>query len=609
MKAKRLGITILVLVGLITSSFVLMEMKNGFDTKSADASSLNLIDWGPSKPIATSTYSERSPSIYYDGVYSYIAYSKDNDASGGNADGHDCDIYVVRSSNHFSTKSTYLVHDSPATDNCPALGYYPLGQELWCGWSDLVARDSWMKVSYDSGSSWKYSQDISGSSHNGLVSFASNSNYGSYVFEQYACVDSHLPIPGGDFYIKYRIFHSGSWSGENNVMSWTMWTHGHSLDSTAAVVDNSGKIWSFSIFKDNYPTIMCRRGYIYTLPVSWNPWPPEEIKWGNGINCISATYDKETDEIYLFYVQNGNIYYTIHELSGWSSIYNTGISITGCSWISVAIDGTGSNKHINLAYEKDFGSGNFDIYYVRGLIYQPDTEAPNVAITYPADGAKVTSSSVTVHGTASDNVAVDYVEVKVNEGVWQKATDTSSWSKTVTLSLGYNTIYARAIDTSDNTDTDQITVTYSPGDDVDPNVAITYPANGATVTSSSIMVYGSASDNVAVDHVDVKVNSGSWVRATGTTSWSKTVTLNLGSNTIYARATDTSSNTNTDQITVTCTLPPEMPWSMFHHDVTHTGRSPYDTSQTYGGLKWKYTTGSWVYSSPAIGSDNTRPLA
>jgi len=142
-------------------------------------------------------------------------------------------------------------------------------------------------------------------------------------------------------------------------------------------------------------------------------------------------------------------------------------------------------------------------------------------------------------------------------------------------------------------------------DTENPTVAITSPSNGATVTSSSIMVYGSASDNVAVDHVDVKVNSGSWVRATGTTSWSKTVTLNLGSNTIYARATDTSGNTYIDQITITYSVPPEIPWPMFHHDVRRTGLSPYDTSQNIGTLKWKYTTDGTVGSSPAIGSDGT----
>jgi len=45
-------------------------------------------------------------------------------------------------------------------------------------------------------------------------------------------------------------------------------------------------------------------------------------------------------------------------------------------------------------------------------------------------------------------------------------------------------------------------------------------------------------------------------------------------------------------------------WPMFHHDLKHTGRSPYLGPQT-NAVKWSYQTGDWVESSPAIGSDGT----
>ncbi len=47
------------------------------------------------------------------------------------------------------------------------------------------------------------------------------------------------------------------------------------------------------------------------------------------------------------------------------------------------------------------------------------------------------------------------------------------------------------------------------------------------------------------------------------------------------------------------------PWPMFRHDLSHTGRSPYDTSGNTGNLKWNYTTDAEIFSSPAIGSDGT----
>ncbi len=46
------------------------------------------------------------------------------------------------------------------------------------------------------------------------------------------------------------------------------------------------------------------------------------------------------------------------------------------------------------------------------------------------------------------------------------------------------------------------------------------------------------------------------------------------------------------------------PWPMFHHDLKHTGQSPYLGAQD-NNRKWSYTTGDAILSSPAIGSDGT----
>jgi len=46
------------------------------------------------------------------------------------------------------------------------------------------------------------------------------------------------------------------------------------------------------------------------------------------------------------------------------------------------------------------------------------------------------------------------------------------------------------------------------------------------------------------------------------------------------------------------------PWPVFHHDLQHTGRSPY-TGPTSARVEWTYTAGSYVNSSPAIGTDGT----
>ncbi len=90
-----------------------------------------------------------------------------------------------------------------------------------------------------------------------------------------------------------------------------------------------------------------------------------------------------------------------------------------------------------------------------------------------------------------------------------------------------------------------------PLDTVSPAVAIASPANGATVTSTSLTVTGIAADNVAVAKVEVSLDNATWILATGTTSWSAMLTLAEGANAITARVTDTSGNTATSTVSVT----------------------------------------------------------
>lgn len=49
----------------------------------------------------------------------------------------------------------------------------------------------------------------------------------------------------------------------------------------------------------------------------------------------------------------------------------------------------------------------------------------------------------------------------------------------------------------------------------------------------------------------------------------------------------------------------EAGWPMFGHDAKHTGLSPYGAVANLGTLRWKFTTGSAIFSSPAIGADGT----
>lgn len=83
-----------------------------------------------------------------------------------------------------------------------------------------------------------------------------------------------------------------------------------------------------------------------------------------------------------------------------------------------------------------------------------------------------------------------------------------------------------------------------------PTVAITSPAaNGSTVSSPSLPVSGTATDNVGVSTLSI---NGTSVDVSGG-AWSKTLTLSPGSNTITAVATDAQGNAATATRSVTYT--------------------------------------------------------
>jgi hypothetical protein len=79
-----------------------------------------------------------------------------------------------------------------------------------------------------------------------------------------------------------------------------------------------------------------------------------------------------------------------------------------------------------------------------------------------------------------------------------------------------------------------------------PAVAIVSPTNGATRTTKTNVVSGTASDSGTVRSglslVQVRVNGGPWQTATGTTNWNRSVILEPCGNIIEARSLDKAGN-------------------------------------------------------------------
>jgi hypothetical protein len=120
------------------------------------------------------------------------------------------------------------------------------------------------------------------------------------------------------------------------------------------------------------------------------------------------------------------------------------------------------------------------------------------------------------------------------------------------------------------------------GDNEAPVIEITNPVNGSFV-SGTVDITADASDDNEVDSVKFYIDDT--LRSTSTAepytySWETTGLENSSSHTIYAMAYDAAENESvSDTISVVVLIE--------------------------GILKWRYSTGSIVYSSPAIGADGT----
>src|SRR5881396_415 len=97
------------------------------------------------------------------------------------------------------------------------------------------------------------------------------------------------------------------------------------------------------------------------------------------------------------------------------------------------------------------------------------------------------------------------------------------------------------------------TATPPASDTVPPIITIDLPSNMSNVLSP-LTVTGTAFDNIAIRTVELRTDGSPFAKiATGTTSWTVSLTLATGNHTIDARVTDFSGNQNTSEISVTVT--------------------------------------------------------
>ncbi|MDD5687532.1 MAG: discoidin domain-containing protein [Elusimicrobia bacterium] len=153
-----------------------------------------------------------------------------------------------------------------------------------------------------------------------------------------------------------------------------------------------------------------------------------------------------------------------------------------------------------------------------------DTTPPTISITSPANNSTVTASLLTVSGTASDNVGLSKVELKVGAGgTYTTVSGTlSPWNGNVTLANGSNLVYAKATDTSNNINETSITVTYTPPPDTTSPSTINTLASGVATSNSVVLSWTSVGDDgntgtattYDIRYSNVNITDSNWATAT-----------------------------------------------------------------------------------------------
>ena len=190
-----------------------------------------------------------------------------------------------------------------------------------------------------------------------------------------------------------------------------------------------------------------------------------------------------------------------------------------------------------------------------------DNLVPTVSMTVPLNNAVVTGSAVAVSATASDNIGISRVDFYRDSNVLLGTDNTApygiSWDTSSTTS-GAHTLIAVATDLAGNTETSTVVNVFV--DNAVPEVSLSAPANGATVTGT-LAVSAAATDNVAISKVEF-YRDNNVLLTTDTSSpytfnWNST-TVTQGAHTLYAIAQDTTgfrTTSATIAITVDNTAP------------------------------------------------------
>jgi hypothetical protein len=210
-------------------------------------------------------------------------------------------------------------------------------------------------------------------------------------------------------------------------------------------------------------------------------------------------------------------------------------------------DSTLAQDGIHTLYARSYDGQDYspEVWVNVSVQNIPPNAPPTISITSPTDGSEL-SGTVAVQGISSDpDGNVKKVEVRIDDGGWNSATGTVSWTfvwDTTLLDDGDHVLHARARDDSHEYSPEKsITVNVDNTGNSLPEVRIIWPTGGSV--HGLVVVQGKAWDADGNDTIEwIQVNTGAgWQDADGILDWSyqwNTTNLNDGDYEVQARAFD-----------------------------------------------------------------------
>jgi hypothetical protein len=186
-----------------------------------------------------------------------------------------------------------------------------------------------------------------------------------------------------------------------------------------------------------------------------------------------------------------------------------------------------------------------------------DRGVPRIALTSPTTAASyaTSSSNVSLTGVASDDGSIVRVKWSTDKGQSGDAVGTTSWSvPSLTVGLGTTKVTVTAYDDTGNASSVSLGVTY--GDTSKPTLKVYVPTTSGAVTTSasSVIVAGTAIDNLGVTRVTWSTDRGASGAAVGTGNWTTpSIPLASGTTVVTVTAHDANGNTAVATIAVTST--------------------------------------------------------